>query len=162
VIDQPTSVYRYYDARAVLLYVGITHRGMTRQVEHNLSKDWWGFVAHQTVEHFPTRAAAEYQEQYLIGRYRPPFNTVHNPTWRTSRAGYLAVHHLQVKQQANTQSVRAVLGSLARITSLDQIDVERLTRGSVALRILVTEAMESANDVPDLRHRLKSAVVVAT
>lgn len=85
----PTSVYRYYDKSGLLLYVGITSRGSKRNHEHN-SKQWWEYVVRQEVEHHPSRPAAEARERDLIRKFRPPFNTVHNPDAAKSREAYLA------------------------------------------------------------------------
>lgn len=86
----PTSVYRYYDAGNVLLYVGITSRRTSRQAEHNADKEWWPFVRRQSVDHFPTRQEASAREKTLIRQYRPPFNKQHNPDHESMRALYLA------------------------------------------------------------------------
>ena len=87
--DSPTSVYKYYDAHGLILYVGITSRGTTRNGEHNRDKEWWPFVVRQEVEHHPTRAAALDRERSLIRRYRPPFNVVHNLGHEETRSAYL-------------------------------------------------------------------------
>lgn len=86
----PTSVYRYYDNSGLLLYVGITGRGVRRNIEHDKSKDWWPFVARQEVDHHPTRTTAANIERELIKQFRPPFNVQHNPGWRDTRDAYLA------------------------------------------------------------------------
>lgn len=86
----PTSVYRYYDATGVLLYVGITSRATTRQREHNADKEWWPYVARQQVEHFPSRQAAHDHEKALIRKFHPPFNRQHNPDHEAIRTLYLA------------------------------------------------------------------------
>lgn len=85
----PTSVYRYYDEDGVLIYVGITGRGTRRNLEHSDKAAWWPFVARQEVEHYPTRKAALTRERSLIRKYRPPFNTQHNPDHTGIRAAYL-------------------------------------------------------------------------
>lgn len=84
-----TSVYRYYDGRGALLYVGITSRGMKRNQEHNHSQDWWRFTATQTIEHYERREDAERRERELIREFRPPFNTAHNPDHLAFRMAYL-------------------------------------------------------------------------
>lgn len=90
VAPQPTSVYRYYDADDLLIYVGITSRGMARNREHNGSKAWWAHVVRQEVEHFDSRADAADRERSLIQVFRPPFNKHHNPGSDDLRTAYLA------------------------------------------------------------------------
>ena len=34
-VDDQTSLYRYFDREGALIYVGVTSRGATRNVEHN-------------------------------------------------------------------------------------------------------------------------------
>lgn len=89
--ETPTSLYRYYDSFGVLLYVGITSRGASRNHEHNASKDWWQYVSRQDVEHFPTREAALTAERQEIIAKRPPFNRQHNPDHALLRHAYCAV-----------------------------------------------------------------------
>lgn len=84
----PTSVYLYYDANDVLVYVGITSRGVNRNREHNTSKAWWKYVVRQEVEHFPNREAAHAREIELIDRFTPPFNIQHNRAHAEMRAAY--------------------------------------------------------------------------
>lgn len=104
--SSPTSVYRYYDASGVLIYVGITKTGIYRNQQHNASKEWWPFVASQSVDHFPTRSAAHAREVALIQQYRPPFNTHHNNEHVLLRAAYLAAREAGVFVPPQTQSTR--------------------------------------------------------
>ena len=89
----PTSVYRYYDKHGVLLYVGITGRGMARNGEHNKTKEWWQYVTRQEVEHYKTRRAAHSTEKKLIRQHRPPFNVQHNPGHAETREAYLSLRN---------------------------------------------------------------------
>lgn len=89
-VSSPTSVYLYFDSADILVYVGVTSRGIARQREHNTDKEWWSFVARQEVEHYPTRAQALRRERDLIELLTPPFNSVHNPN-RAAREAYLAI-----------------------------------------------------------------------
>lgn len=90
-VDTPTSVYRYYDQHKVLLYVGVTARGISRNREHNATKDWWQYVVSQEVDHYQTRDAALAQEKFLIQKHLPPFNTQHNPVADLLKAAYLGL-----------------------------------------------------------------------
>lgn len=87
--DTPTSVYKYFDEFGVLIYVGITSRGATRQREHNKDKGWWEFVAMQQIEHHPSRGAALHREEELIRTHIPPFNVQHNAAHSAHRSAYL-------------------------------------------------------------------------
>lgn len=89
VAPSPTSLYRYYDESDLLIYVGITSRGMQRNREHNSTKTWWRFVVRQEVEHFDTRAEALRREAELVSSFAPPFNKQHNPNHEQARTTYL-------------------------------------------------------------------------
>ncbi len=90
----PTSVYRYFDAAGVLIYVGITSTGILRNRQHNDDKVWWQWVASQEVEHFPSSDEAHAREVALIQKFRPPFNTQHNTESVDIRNAYMAVRKL--------------------------------------------------------------------
>lgn len=104
--DTPTSVYKYFDEYGILLYVGITNRGMQRQREHNKDKDWWQYVASQFVEHFPSRGEALDREAWLITTHTPPFNTQLNPNHKTVSASYKAFRKLPTHDQSPLEIVQ--------------------------------------------------------
>lgn len=85
----PTSVYKYYDRRNILIYVGITNGGILRNRQHNDSKTWWRFVHRQEVEHFKSRGLAHEREVALIEKFQPPFNKQHNKNHNAARKLYL-------------------------------------------------------------------------
>lgn len=121
-----TSVYRYYDNGGVLLYVGITDRGVRRNREHNATKDWWRFVSGQKVEHFPTRNAAESRERELIQQFRPPFNIQHNPSHEHARRTYLKL--IGDPQDAIT-TLRAALAAGTSPAAEAMIELLERTKG---------------------------------
>lgn len=88
---EPTSVYLYRDAHGLLIYVGMTGRGMGRQVKHNRRAEWWKFATRQEIEHHPDRPAAAERELSLIREHLPPFNIVGNPEHAERRAAYLTL-----------------------------------------------------------------------
>jgi hypothetical protein len=92
-MDTPTSVYRYYDELGVLIYVGITSSGLSRNQQHNADKEWWPWVVSQSVDHHDTRDEAHAHEVRLIEKFRPPFNKQHNRDHAVVRAAYLAVRN---------------------------------------------------------------------
>jgi predicted GIY-YIG superfamily endonuclease len=55
-VSIPTSVYQYRDENGLLIYVGITSRGTTRQAEHSAKAEWWPFVRSQQALVLPEEA----------------------------------------------------------------------------------------------------------
>jgi hypothetical protein len=71
------SLYRFYDADDLLLYVGVTSAGPSRWSEHEQNRAWWDLVARTTVEHFPGRVEALAAEKAAIRAEQPKWNTMH-------------------------------------------------------------------------------------
>lgn len=108
VTSSPTSVYLYYDHSDILIYVGITSRGIKRQAEHNDTKDWWQFVARQEVEHFADRPTALARERGLIEDHTPPFNKQHNRVADHVRSAYMLFRAAYDQPMAIRDAVRAM------------------------------------------------------
>jgi hypothetical protein len=121
-----TSVYRYYDQLGILIYVGITGRGVKRNREHNLSKSWWRYVAHQEVDHFATRRDALDRERDLIETYRPPFNAQHNDEGLAMAAAYDAWRSIDSGKVA--REIFKGLGNMDRALHLSKIGYDSETQ----------------------------------
>lgn len=80
-----TSLYRFYDATGVLLYIGITNSIPRRLGEHDERKPWFAESVRATFEHHPSRAAALAAEKKAIKAERPKYNIVHNHGRRVAR-----------------------------------------------------------------------------
>lgn len=117
-VSQPTSLYLYFDKHDILIYVGITGRGLSRNSEH-ATKSWWPYVCRQEVRHFDSREAASAAERQLIRKHCPPFNTQHNPASERVRVAYLAFREGQ-----DAKPRRA----LASVVELDCHDPDPLGR----------------------------------
>lgn len=124
-----TSVYRYYDANGILIYVGITKRGTSRNFEHSSHAAWWQYVASQEVEHYETRAEAHSREVALIQRHRPPFNVQHNVDSKSLRAAYFSL----AQQPAEYEDGVELMHALERRLPLDIVSSE-LGRNRLVLR----------------------------
>lgn len=72
-------VYRLFDERGALLYIGCTSN-----VERRIPQHWTdGTGGHQSIHHYtsteyPNRASARAAEADAIRAERPPFNRQHN------------------------------------------------------------------------------------
>lgn len=118
--DQANSVYKYFDDYGILIYVGITKTGVTRNRQHNADKSWWPFVAEQTVEHCESRDEAAAREVELIRRFRPPFNRQHNPEYEDIHSAYLGLR----QSGAMGLNVKRVLSSGVRSIPLHVYQVD--------------------------------------
>lgn len=73
-----TAVYRLYDDRNVLLYVGISDNPERRWQDHG-TKPWWPTVTRRTVAWFDTRVEALAEETRAILRENPLHNVAGTP-----------------------------------------------------------------------------------
>jgi predicted GIY-YIG superfamily endonuclease len=149
--ETPTSVYLYFDDLDVLIYVGVTSRGIRRQREHNTDKDWWQYVTRQEVRHFPTRGEALAEERRLIKKHLPPFNRVHNPGHNAARSAYFTLQAAR-SVSMTTPERRAVRRGLPLSVMSEPLPGHAFT--------LYSSAIDSAALTGELdRSRLTSAVV---
>lgn len=74
IADEPTALYRFYDAAGVLLYVGISRNPVARWAQHATDKAWWPQVRKKTVELFGSRREAEIAEGRAIRSESPLHN----------------------------------------------------------------------------------------
>lgn len=73
------DLYRFYDAKDQLLYIGISLHAAQRAGQHRADKDWWPDVAHMAIEHLDCeRWEAERVEREAIVREKPKHNVTHN------------------------------------------------------------------------------------
>jgi len=67
-------LYRLWDSKGGLLYVGISKSALGRIGQHFQEKEWASDIASMTIEHFPDRASVERAEKYAIARENPLHN----------------------------------------------------------------------------------------
>lgn len=69
-----TELYRHFDARGRLLYVGISTCTFVRFTQHRTRAQWFDDVVTVTIERYPTNAEAREAERMAIKNERPLFN----------------------------------------------------------------------------------------
>lgn len=74
----PHVLYRFWDAKGELLYIGITLRLAGRIAAHRIEKEWWSSVSRITIEHHESRPSALEAEAAAIRAERPRWNVIHN------------------------------------------------------------------------------------
>lgn len=72
------NLYRLFDQKHQLLYVGISASAIARLSQHMSDKSWAADIAHVSVEHFETRTEAAEAEREAIRIERPRYNVAHN------------------------------------------------------------------------------------
>ena len=77
--DEPTDVYRYYNAAGQLLYVGVTNFFARQDIQHKTIKAWKHEIDHSktTLEVAWGRQNALAREKHLIRTERPLHNVQH-------------------------------------------------------------------------------------
>lgn len=81
--NEPTALYRLYDANDVLLYLGISFLPKARWERHRNEKHWFHQVARKEVEWYPTRAEALEAEEKATVLEKP----LHDSSWRKTNSG---------------------------------------------------------------------------
>ena len=71
-------LYRFFDNKYQLLYVGISSNFFSRVGQHLDDKHWFHLCAYSTFEHFATRTEVLKAEKRAIKAEMPLFNIVHN------------------------------------------------------------------------------------
>jgi predicted GIY-YIG superfamily endonuclease len=79
------TLYRFFDRRFRLIYVGITGRGTQRFIEHARDKAWYRSVTFIALEHFDAAEAAARAERTAIALERPRRNK--SGSWHWSAVG---------------------------------------------------------------------------
>lgn len=73
----PVHLYRHYDAKGILLYVGISKNFSARFSAHKMHSAWAPRSVRITVEIFPDRIAANIAELKAIEKEKPLYNKGH-------------------------------------------------------------------------------------
>lgn len=121
-----TALYRFYDDRGQLLYIGISNRPRTRWQQHSVSKSWWSTVAHPTIQWLPSDVA-EASEKLAIARERPLFNQIHSEGKVQARRTALGVE-LTMKAPTPVQVVETLSFTQAARRLVDEGIVPNMSR----------------------------------
>ncbi|HZP53869.1 hypothetical protein [Actinocrinis sp.] len=78
-LPEHTAVYRLYDDKGVLLYVGQSNAPLERYVEHRDTKPWWPQVAEHSIEWRTSLEQALRTEKRAIRDEWPLHNIAHQP-----------------------------------------------------------------------------------
>lgn len=142
-----TAVYRLFDLRGALLYVGITCNVASRFRDHAKDKHWWSEVAHHVIEWHGDRASAAEREAQLIVDEAPTHNQALNPYRRSGGVG------------VPTRRPRTVRGSslltIPEVAKLAQVSLETVFEWIEGGELLVTHVPVRHSVATEMRVSLK-------
>jgi hypothetical protein len=69
-----TALYRFFNKKGELIYVGISVDPLSRWMTHATYKAWWSEVTEKTTEWYDTTPLAADAERIVIRRDRPKYN----------------------------------------------------------------------------------------
>lgn len=110
-----TALYRCFNNRDELLYVGVSYSAINRYSQHKTSSKWAKDVVKICIEHFNSRDLALAAEKKAIKTEYPKHNTQHNNGERPRELGHATV--CSFNHQTNGKVVTGL-----RIDSLPDID----------------------------------------
>lgn len=73
-------LYRFYDSKDELLYVGMSTHMMLRLRNHRHTSRWWSEAALMRIERFPDRDALADAEAMAISLEKPRYNVIYSPS----------------------------------------------------------------------------------
>ena len=71
-------LYRFYDEKDNLLYIGISNSFYSRANQHNKNSEWFHKASYATLEHYDTREEVEEAEKEAIRTEHPIHNKMHS------------------------------------------------------------------------------------
>jgi predicted GIY-YIG superfamily endonuclease len=74
--DCPCTLYRFYDSKGNLLYVGIADVWLNRLHQHRHTARWFRHISMLKLEHFSSRRDARAAENEAIEAEKPLYNIV--------------------------------------------------------------------------------------
>lgn len=92
-----TTLYRFFDSKGRLLYVGVSKSPLVRLGQHRSEKPWWSQIETTRMEHFPSKEEAYKAETVAISVENPIFNISGRKPVRRKRSSrtqktYSSVH----------------------------------------------------------------------
>jgi predicted GIY-YIG superfamily endonuclease len=78
------TLYRFFNAKNELLYVGITNNPFNRFSGHSKDKEWFKEITYSTFEHYPNRLSVDRAETKAIQTENPKYNKAKVKGWERS------------------------------------------------------------------------------
>ena len=85
-----TCLYRLFDKKGTLLYVGVTGRVRARMKQHARKQPWWPEVATRKTVWYGSRPTALANERLAIRTESPLYNFIGSPQQREVMRGLFA------------------------------------------------------------------------
>jgi predicted GIY-YIG superfamily endonuclease len=98
-MKKPHVLYRAFDAKGQLLYVGITMNPGSRFAQHSEKKPWWVDVADIRVEQFASRDEVLTAEREAIKSELPLHNVAHSLTNKPNPTQRAKSYRLQIRKR---------------------------------------------------------------
>jgi predicted GIY-YIG superfamily endonuclease len=108
--DEPTALYRLYDANDALLYLGITQDPNQRWAQHRRRQHWWLEVARKEVVWIGCRAQAEATEAEALLVEKPRYDRHLSGIYRNDPPS-------TVRQHADPEAERKIQAALTAMGS---------------------------------------------
>lgn len=113
------AIYRLYDRRDELLYVGISNNVLTRLRSHEKEKDWWPEVVRITIQECDDYTIAEAQEVAAIASELPRYNKSNGATNKHRRVFDPSMYGPKMRTEAAIRDLNRRILALENTLTVD-------------------------------------------
>lgn len=133
---KPTDLYRHFDSKGVLLYVGISLYAIHRLSQHKKTAHWFEDLVRVDIEKFPSRRLASWAEYNAIQN--------ENPLW-----------NIQRKAKRSNAQISAQIEKEAKVEAKS---LARLSRELLLKRLVSFEVTYTISQIADLLQTTTSSI----
>lgn len=137
-----TNLYRHYDNKGILLYVGISLSAVARLCQHRDHSQWFKDISKVTIEKYEDRKTALLAEKEAIRKEKPTWNIKHNLQKTEEHNPFKRKDALLAKQTELATALldERIVGFNAVYSVAEVADLLRLSKRAVGNLLLARES----------------------
>lgn len=143
------KLYRHYDSKGRLLYVGISTSVLNRIMSHKSSSHWYDRIAKITIQNFKNMEELLLAERKAIKKEKPRFNLTHSEKFKFNKNSLLSTTELAVYLNIPRGRIQREIGLKRFLLIPESYKPCKWLKWKIDLHILKPEIEEYINRLRD-------------